>query len=83
MRRSITAARSRAALGLGIGAAEGSFSLQVCAECAAVQYPPRDVCAACLSGRLAWRPVPDGGRLVAVTTVRVPGERWFREHGVK
>jgi len=28
--------------------------LQRCADCAAVQYPPREVCGACLSDRLAW-----------------------------
>ncbi|MBV9075863.1 MAG: OB-fold domain-containing protein, partial [Methylobacteriaceae bacterium] len=75
----LPAARSRAALGLAVGAAEGSFTLQVCAECEAVQYPPRDVCEACLSGRLRWRPVPNGGRVLAATTARVSGERYFRE----
>ena len=40
----LPAARSRAALGLAVGAAEGRFMLQVCGDCGAVQYPPRDVC---------------------------------------
>ena len=34
-------ARGRVALGLTAAAAEGRFELQVCADCAAVQYPPR------------------------------------------
>ena len=29
--------------------------LQRCEDCGAAQYPPREVCAACLSDRLAWR----------------------------
>jgi uncharacterized OB-fold protein len=28
--------------------------LQRCEECGAAQYPPREVCAACLSDRLTW-----------------------------
>ncbi|MFP3339704.1 zinc ribbon domain-containing protein, partial [Micrococcus sp. SIMBA_131] len=36
--------RSRAALGLTAAAAEGRFMLQVCGECGALQYPPRDAC---------------------------------------
>lgn len=75
----LPAARSRAALGLAVAAAEGTFALQVCQECRAVQYPPRDVCWSCLSDRLRREPVPNTGRLLAVTTTRTPGERYFRE----
>jgi uncharacterized OB-fold protein len=28
--------------------------LQRCADCGSAQYPPREVCAACLSDRLNW-----------------------------
>jgi uncharacterized OB-fold protein len=28
--------------------------LQRCADCKTAQYPPREVCGACLSDRLAW-----------------------------
>lgn len=73
------AARSRAALGLAVGAAEGRFALQVCATCEAVNYPPRDVCEKCLSDALRWRDVDPDGAIVAMTTMRVSGERWFRE----
>ena len=38
------AARGRVALGLTAAAAEGRFALQVCADCGAVQYPPREAC---------------------------------------
>ncbi len=45
-------ARGRTALGMTAAAAEGRFELQVCERCAAAQYPPRDACHRCLSGRL-------------------------------
>src|SRR5271155_1214932 len=48
------AARSRVALGLTAAAARGRFELQVCLDCGAVQYPPREICRSCLSHRLAW-----------------------------
>lgn len=71
--------RSRAAEGLTAAAAEGRFALQTCAECAAVTYPPRDICPRCLSGDLPFRDVPDGGTVVSSTTVRLPIGLWFRE----
>ena len=73
-------ARSRTALGLAAAAAEGRFALQVCADCGAVQYPPREACPACLSARLAWREVPAGGELLAATTLHVSTNPWFRQH---
>jgi uncharacterized OB-fold protein/short-subunit dehydrogenase len=75
----LPAQRSRAALGLAAQAAEGRFALQVCAECGAAQYPPRDACEKCLSATLEWREVSPLGTLVAVTTTRVSGELYFRE----
>ncbi|HEX3350906.1 MAG TPA: SDR family NAD(P)-dependent oxidoreductase [Acetobacteraceae bacterium] len=71
-------ARSRAALGLTAAAARGAFQLQVCTHCDAVQYPPRDVCHACLCDALVWRAVPDGGRVLAETTVRISADPYFR-----
>lgn len=73
------AARSRSALGLTRAAAEGRFEMQVCAECGAVQYPPREVCGRCLSERLAWKPVDDRGELIATTTLRHSNDPYFRE----
>ena len=46
-------ARSRVALGLTAAAAEGRFELQVCVDCGAVQYPPREACHALPVGRAA------------------------------
>jgi uncharacterized OB-fold protein/NAD(P)-dependent dehydrogenase (short-subunit alcohol dehydrogenase family) len=74
------AQRSRAALGLTLAAAEGRFALQGCAECGAVQYPPRDACRACLSTDLTWREVPNGGRVVAQTRIHASPDPYFREH---
>ena len=61
--------RSRAALGLTAAAALGRFELQVCAECGAVQYPPREVCHRCLSGTLRWREQSGLGELLSATVV--------------
>ena len=71
--------RSRAALGLGVMAATGRFGLQVCADCQAVQYPPRDACVKCLSHDLPWQDVDPSGTLMAETTLRVSPEPYFRE----
>jgi NAD(P)-dependent dehydrogenase (short-subunit alcohol dehydrogenase family)/uncharacterized OB-fold protein len=72
-------ARSRTAQGLTAAAAEGRFMLQVCTECAAVVYPPRDACPSCLSPRLPFKDVDPAGTLVSETTVRVSPETYFRE----
>src|SRR5262245_42950874 len=72
--------RSRTAHGLTAAAAEGRFALQVCADCGAIVYPPRDACPVCLSARLPYRDTADGGTLVAETTVRVSTDSYFREH---
>lgn len=75
----LPAARSRAALGLAVAASEGGFRLQVCEDCGAVQYPPRDVCGTCLSDALKWRETERHGALVATTQTRISSERYFRE----
>ncbi|CAB3869429.1 SDR family NAD(P)-dependent oxidoreductase [Achromobacter pulmonis] len=72
-------ARSRAALGLTAAAAEGRFELQTCADCGAVQYPPREVCGHCLSERLPWRPVDPRGELLVSTTLHHSNDLYFRE----
>lgn len=72
-------ARSRTAHGLTAAAAEGRFALQVCDDCGAVVYPPRDACPSCLSVRLPFRDVDPHGTLVARTTVRVAADNYFRE----
>lgn len=71
--------RSRTAHGLTAAAAEGRFALQVCLDCDAVVYPPRDACPGCLSARLPFRDVDNGGVLTAETTVRTSTDPYFRE----
>ena len=72
--------RSRTAHGLTAAAAQGRFALQVCADCGAIVYPPRDACPACLSARLPFRDIDNTGTLIAETTVRVSTDSYFREH---
>src|ERR1700679_1757819 len=73
------ASRSRVALGLTAAAARGRFALQVCGDCGAVQYPPREICRACLSHRLVWKPQEGAGELLTDTTLHVAQELYFRE----
>jgi len=72
--------RSRTAHGLTAAAAQGRFALQVCADCGAIVYPPRDACPVCLSARLPFRDIDNTGTLIAETTVRVSTDSYFREH---
>ncbi len=72
-------ARSRVALGLTAAAARGRLELQVCADCGAVQYPPRAVCRTCLSHRLVWQPQDGRGELMSATVLRAAQELFFRE----
>jgi NAD(P)-dependent dehydrogenase (short-subunit alcohol dehydrogenase family)/uncharacterized OB-fold protein len=71
--------RSRVALGLTAAAARGRFKLQVCKDCSAVQYPPREVCRTCLSHRLVWRTHDGRGELLTDTVLHIPQELFFRE----
>ncbi len=72
-------ARSRYALGLLRGAAQGRFELQECRDCGRVQYPPREVCRRCLSDRLVWKPQSGEGELISETLLRHSLELFFRE----
>lgn len=71
--------RSHAALGLTAAAALGWFELQTCRVCGAVQYPPREACARCLSVELEWRPQSDRGELLSRTTLSHSNEPFFRQ----
>lgn len=72
-------ARGRVALGMTAAAAEGRFELQVCRDCSAVQYPPRDACHRCLSPRLQWRAQSGEGTLLGHTTLHHSNDLFFRE----
>jgi len=71
--------RSRRTLGLTAAAAAGRFELQTCADCGAVQYPPREVCRNCLSEHLEWRAVDPAGTLLVSTTLHHSNDLYFRE----
>ncbi|HEX8758010.1 MAG TPA: OB-fold domain-containing protein [Steroidobacteraceae bacterium] len=73
------AERSRAALGLAAAAALGRLELQVCSECGAVQYPPREACHRCLCGELKWQPQSGQGELICETTLHHSYEPYFRD----
>ena len=72
-------ARSRAALGLTAAAALGRFELQQCADCGAVQYPPREACHRCLSVRLPWKKQSGEGELLTQTVLHHSNDLFFRE----
>lgn len=72
-------ARSRVGLGLTAMAAIGRFALQTCEDCGAIQYPPREVCASCLSDDLRWRVQEPGGELLTETVLHHSMENFFRE----
>ena len=71
--------RSRKALGFTVAAAEGRFALQKCGDCSSVTYPPREACPKCLSMDLKWTEMPEGGRLIAETTIQTSTNVYFRE----
>ncbi|MFK7753199.1 MAG: SDR family NAD(P)-dependent oxidoreductase [Sedimentitalea sp.] len=71
--------RSRAAIGLTVAAAEGRFALQHCADCGAVQYPPRDACSSCLSVDLIWRDTDPSAHVLAQTRIHASPDPYFRD----
>ena len=71
--------RSRAGVRMSAAAARGEFLLQRCDACSSFIYPPRDACPHCLSEHTPFAPAPDGGELIAETTVRTSTDLYFRE----
>lgn len=72
-------ARGRTALEMTAAAAEGRLHLQVCSDCGAVQYPPRDACGHCLSSALVWKEQSGLGELISTTTLHHSNDLFFRE----
>lgn len=53
----------------------GELRVQCCEACGARQFPPRAVCLACRSDRLAWAVTPPHGKIHSFTIVhRAPTE---------
>ena len=71
--------RSRLALAMTAAAAEGKFVLQVCTTCRKILYPPREACPSCLGMDLKWVEQPEGGKIIAETTVHTSVDPYFRE----
>lgn len=60
-------------------AAAGKLALQRCADCGAHQYPPRELCASCLSDCLEWRVTDrEPGEVLATTTLHHSHDVAFR-----
>jgi uncharacterized OB-fold protein len=73
------AVRSRVFSGLTAAAARGRFELQVCQNCGATQYPPREACHQCLSVVLEWTLQSGRGELLSQTTLFHSHHEFFRE----
>jgi uncharacterized OB-fold protein len=71
--------RSDVAKPLSAAAALGRFELQVCARCQTVQYPPREICARCLSDELEWTLQSGDGELLSVTVLHHSHDPYFRD----
>jgi len=67
--------RSRSGASVSGALAAGRLELQRCAACAAVQYPPAEICRRCLGGDLGLAPFDARG--IVIATVRV--HRSYRE----
>jgi uncharacterized OB-fold protein/NADP-dependent 3-hydroxy acid dehydrogenase YdfG len=73
------AQRSSAARGLTAAARAGCFALQVCRDCGAVQYPPREACHVCLRECLEWRAQDGAAELIAATTLHHSHHPYFAQ----
>lgn len=72
--------RGRIARRLTAAAARGAFELPVCQDCAAVVYPPQEVCRKCLSDNLRWRELSPAGKLLTFGTIHHSTDAYFTRH---
>ncbi len=73
------AARTRQGEAMTKASHPGKLHLQRCEECAAVQYPPRELCHACLGDRLNWKETEATGTILASALLHRSLEPWFQE----
>lgn len=59
-------------------AGAGGLQMQKCAACGGVAWPPRDACAACWSQALQWSEISASGVVIAMTTLHMSMEEYFR-----
>src|SRR4051812_10595790 len=62
-------------------AARGKLALQRCTACGVTQYPPRELCAACLADQLEWCITSSApGEVLASTELHHSHEATFQVH---
>ncbi|HEX4260357.1 MAG TPA: zinc ribbon domain-containing protein [Acetobacteraceae bacterium] len=72
--------RAAAMRRMDAAAGRGLLALQRCADCGRVQYPPREVCAACLGDALEWEEAASAeADLLAETTLHHSHDPAFAE----
>lgn len=54
------------------------LTLQQCGACGSVQWPPREICHACLSDALEWRVVEPSGVILSETILHTSLDEFFR-----
>lgn len=57
-----------------------ALSLQHCRDCGTVQYPPREVCRACLGDALLWRETDGRGRLLSSVALHHSLWEYYKRH---
>ncbi len=62
-------------------AGTGKLLLQVCGNCNATQYPPRELCKDCLHDELEWREISSKGTVISHTILHASTNDFFRENG--
>lgn len=58
----------------------GTFTLQRCGRCGAINYPRRELCAKCLGDGLQWQPVTARGVVQSLTELHYSLEPHYSEH---
>lgn len=56
---------------------DNALVLQQCAECKAVNYPPRELCSTCLADALSWQPCDNNGQVLSLTVLQHSMEAAF------
>jgi len=64
---------------LSAAAARGAFELPFCEACGSAQYPLRERCWRCCSGKLVWRSASPMGTLLSQTAIRHSNEPYFQK----
>ncbi len=65
---------------INLAAQQGQFVLPVCENCAAIQYPPREICHVCLHDELQWQEISTAGKIIGSTQLNASTSAFFRQH---